>query len=81
MGNINPKFLFQSLREKYPSTEFFLVRVFLYLFSPITGRYRSEKTPYLGTFHEVNTFLHTVREPCKQRKLDFNDAKETFDLI
>ena len=30
MGNINPKFLFQSLREKYPRTEFFLVRIFMY---------------------------------------------------
>ena len=46
------------LREKCPNTEFFIVRIFLYLteygesaFSPKTGEYGPEKTPYLDTFH------------------------------
>ena len=54
-----------SLREKCPNTEFFLVRIFLYpdwrrrfteyisIFSPNTGKYGSEKAPYLDTFHAV----------------------------
>ena len=38
------------------STEFFLVRIFLYLvwIQEITDR---KKTPYLDTFHAVNTLL------------------------
>ena len=59
------KSLSLALREKCPNTEFFLVRIFLYLdwirrftekisvFSPNTGKYVPEKTPYLGTFHAV----------------------------
>ena len=27
------------------------------VFSPITGKYRLEKTPYLGTFHAVNILV------------------------
>ena len=27
-----------------------------------------------------DAFLYTVREPRKQRRLDFNNAKQTFDL-
>ena len=54
-----------TLCEKCPNTEFFLVRIFLYLdgirrftpyfpiFSPNTGKYGPEKTPYLDTFHAV----------------------------
>ena len=52
-----------SLREKCPSTEFFLVRIFthserrdtsyLSVFSPNAGRYGPEITPYLDTFHIV----------------------------
>ena len=44
-------------REKCRNMEFFLVRIFLYseisLFSPNTGIYEPEKTPYLDTFHAV----------------------------
>ena len=36
-----------SLREKCPNTEFFPI------FSPKTGKYEPEKTPYLDTFHTV----------------------------
>ena len=53
----------QSLREKCPNTEFFLVRIFTHLerrdtsylsvFSPNAGRYGPEITPYLDTFHIV----------------------------
>ena len=58
-----------SLRQKCPNTEFFLLRVFLHLdwirrdtkylypsvFSPNSGKYGPEKTPYLDTFHTVFT--------------------------
>ena len=58
-----------SLREKCPNKEFFLVRIFphsnwirrdtsyLYVFSPNAGKYGSEKTPYLDTFHAVKCIL------------------------
>ena len=53
------------LREKCPNTELFLIRIFLYsdwirrdlpylsVFSPNTGKYGQEITPYLDTFHAV----------------------------
>ena len=52
------------LREKCRNKEFFLVRIFphsdrirwdtyLSVFSPNAGKYVSEKTPYLDTFHAV----------------------------
>ena len=35
----------------------------------------------MSTSHfSSDVFLHTVREPRKQRRLDFNNAKQTFDL-
>ena len=37
-----------TLREKCPNTEFFLVRI-----SRIRAEYGLEKTPYLDTFHAV----------------------------
>ena len=54
----------QTLREKCPNTEFFWSVVsciqteygkteYLSVFSPNTGKYRTEKTPYLDTFHAV----------------------------
>ena len=60
-----------SLREKCPNTDFFfLVRIFphidwirrdteryLSVFSPNTGNYGPEKTPYLDTFHTVNVLI------------------------
>ena len=54
-----------SLRQKCPNAEFFVVRIFshshwirrdteyLSVFSRNAGKYRSEKTPYLNTFHAV----------------------------
>ena len=54
-----------TLPEKCPNTEFFLARIFphsdwirrntsyLFVFSPNTGKYGPEKTPYLDTFHAV----------------------------
>ena len=56
----------QTLREKCPNTELFLVRIFphsdwirrdayLSVFSPNAGKYGPEITPYLGTFHAVRT--------------------------
>ena len=54
-----------TLCEKYPNTELFLVRIFLYsdliwrdnpylsVFSPNTGKYGLEITPYLDTSHAV----------------------------
>ena len=53
------------MREKFPNTEFFLVRIFphsdwirrdteyLSVFSPNVGKYGPEKTPHLDTFHVV----------------------------
>ena len=55
----------KTLCEKCPNTEFFLVLIFPYsdwvrrfteeisVFSPNTGKYGTEKTPYLDTFHAV----------------------------
>ena len=35
----------------------------------------------MSTSHSrSDAFLHTAREPRKQRRLDFNNAKQTFDL-
>ena len=54
-----------SLHEKCPNTELFLVHIFLYsdwirrdspylsVFSPNTGKYGPEITPYFDTFHVV----------------------------
>ena len=54
-----------TLREKRPNTELFLVRIFLYsdwirkdppcfsVFGQNTGKYGPEITPYLDTFHPV----------------------------
>ena len=56
------KLLFASntMREKCPNTEFFLVRIFPHsdwigtkVFSLNTGKYGPEKTPHLDTFHTV----------------------------
>ena len=56
----------QSLREKCPNTEYFLVRISphsdwirrntecLSVFSPKAGKCGPKKTPYLGTFHAVS---------------------------
>ena len=59
---------YHPLCEKYPNTEFFLVRIFphsdwirrdtKYLSLRIQsecGKYEPEKTPYLDTFHAVIT--------------------------
>ena len=55
----------QTVREKCPNTEFFLVRIlpqsdwiggdtpYLSVFNPNAGKYWPEKTPYLNTFHTV----------------------------
>ena len=45
-------------REKYPNTEFFLVRIWIlciwiFVFGQKTGKYGLEKPPYLGFFHAV----------------------------
>ena len=47
-----------SLREKCPNADLFLLSIFLYsdwisVFSPNTGKYGPEITPYLHTFHAV----------------------------
>ena len=44
--------LCQTLREKCPNTEVFFGPYFP-VFSPNTGKYGPEKTPYLDTFHAV----------------------------
>ena len=57
-----------SLHEKCPNTELFLVHIFLYsdwirrdspylsVFSPNTGKYGPEITPYFDTFHAVSWY-------------------------
>ena len=48
-----------SLREKCPNTGLFLVRIFLYWgwkYSPNTGKYGPEITPYLDTFHLMHYY-------------------------
>ena len=44
----------KKLREKCPNTEF-LSGPYIPVFSPNTGKYGPEKTPYLDTFHAVKT--------------------------
>ena len=63
-----------TLRERCPSMEFFLVRIFSHsdrlrrftVFSPNTGKYRSEKTPYLDTFQAVLvvSFIDNKKKTC-----------------
>ena len=45
-------YLHWPLREKCPNTEFFSSAYFP-VFSPNTGKYRPEKTPFLDTLHAV----------------------------
>ena len=45
---VNISYSHQSLREKCPNTEFFLIRIFLY------SHWIQENTPYLDPFHAVN---------------------------
>ena len=52
--------------------EIFLVRIFPYLdwirrFSPNTGKYGPEKTPYLNTFHKV--YANAVYKFFKERAI------------
>ena len=49
------------LREKCPNTEFFLVCIF----SPNTGKYGPDKTPYLDTFHAVHLSHMRIQNPVK----------------
>ena len=61
-----------TLREKCPNADLFLVRIFLYskwirkisVFSPNTGKYGPEITPYLDTFHAVmvSWFIRMFKE-------------------
>ena len=46
------KYFSQTLREKSPNAEFFLVRTFLKYF-PKTRKDGPEKTPYLDSFYAV----------------------------
>ena len=64
-----------ALSEKCPNTELFLVRIFLYsdwirrctektfVFSPNTGKYAPEKTPYLDAFYAVLGNVSNFRKP------------------
>ena len=72
------------LREKCPNTEFFLVDIFPHLdciwrdtedlsvFSPNTGKYGPEKTPYLDTFYVVTgTLPMGGRETILSRNISY----------
>ena len=39
---------------------------YLSVFSPNTGKYGPEKTPYLDTFHVVNVKTHALLDSCSQ---------------
>ena len=56
-----------AVREKCPNTDFFWS-----VFSPNTGKYGPEKTPYLDTFHAVMffTFQLTALFPYPLRTLE-----------
>ena len=74
----------QSLHEKCPNTELFLVRIFPNsdVFSPNARKYRPEKTPYLDTFHEVlsNFDLYTTVSLTKEPQSHTIHLQEPFDL-
>ena len=87
------------LREKCSNKAFFLVRIFRYLdwirrftkylsvFSPNTGKYGPEKTPYLNTFHTVfHAFifdLNSSKELAlhKMMKFSIKDFISKYDQI
>ena len=50
----------QSLREKCPNTELFLVRIFLYSVR-IQEKNGPEITPYLDTFHAVGAKTNSIK--------------------
>ena len=70
----------QSLHEKCPNTELFLVRIFPHsdVFSPNAGKYRPEKTPYLDTFHAVIGKVSMLKEVDVLWKHCFGNRKEYF---
>ena len=79
-----------SLREKCPSTELFLVRIFPHLdwirrdtkylsvFSPNVGIYRPEITPYLDTFHAVVCAIFESHKWIEWRSLSL--VKQSYSL-
>ena len=78
-----------SLREKCPSTKFFLVRIFLYLdwiveylsvFSPKTRKYGPEKSSYLDTFHVVCSFWDWMFHSWDVRSFVFENILQALRL-
>ena len=78
-----------SLREKCPSTKFFLVRIFLYLdwiveylsvFSPNTRKYVPEKSSYLDTFHVVCSFWDWMFHSWDVRSFVFENILQALRL-
>ena len=78
LDRICKKMTRKPLREKCPNTELFLVRIYcirteygeilrysdtLFVFSPNTGKYGPEITPYLDTFRAV-VFLSVFYKLC-----------------
>ena len=88
--------IISALRENYPNTELFLVRIFLYsdwirrftpwisVFSPNTGKYGPEITPYLDFFCTVlgnNKDLRTKcgsKRPVRYQKLQHSSTVFVF---
>ena len=70
-------YLWLSLREKCPNTEFFLVRIFphsdwirrdtkyLSVLTPNAGKYGPEKTPHLDNFHPVCSIINKTETITK----------------
>ena len=57
-------FYWSPLQEKYPNTDFFLVRIFPHSEIrevPNPGKYGPEKTPYFDTFHTVLNFNNNIK--------------------
>ena len=75
---LNTEIYFVNLRIQ---SELFLVRIFLYsaVLSPNTGKYGTEITPYLDTFHAVSTRNKRVNVPVDLKELSFLGRKVIWE--
>ena len=55
---------------------------YISIFSPNTGKYRPEKTPYLDTFHKVIKLLHNAKIFMKvERICNSENKQETMSVL
>ena len=69
--------IIQTLQQKYPNTEFFLVRIFRHLDwirrdTPNAGKYGLEKTPYLEKYHAVRLFIFSTSKKNSQHNVSID---------